>query len=53
MIIGEILFKNKPEEKFAIGYSNAAFIGIPLITAIVFGLSYLSIKLLHQFGVRT
>lgn len=30
-----------------------SIIGIPLITAIVFGLSYLSIKLLHQFGVRT
>ena len=54
MIIGEILFKNKPEEKFAIGYSNAAFIGIPLITGLlgIEAVFYLSpfIALFYIFG---
>jgi len=54
MIIGEILFKNKPEEKFGIGYSNAAFIGIPLITGLlgIEAVFYLSpfIALFYIFG---
>ena len=54
LIIGEILFKNKPEEKFAIGYSNAAFIGIPLITGLlgIEAVFYLSpfIALFYIFG---
>ena len=35
IIIGEILFKRKPEDKFGIEFSNAAFIGIPLITGLL------------------
>ena len=35
IIIGEILFKRKPEDKFGIEFSNAAFIGIPLISGLL------------------
>ena len=35
IIIGEIIFKRKPSEIFGISFSNAAFIGIPLISGLL------------------
>ncbi len=54
IIIGELLFKKKAEDKFGIEFSNAAFIGIPLISGLlgIEAVFYLSpfIALFYIFG---